>query len=312
MFHNPNQSINRGCLWLNESRPTRFYAQMRLVRTFEHMLLDLFTRNELAGTTHTYIGQEANAVGIINALDRERDMLWSNHRCHGHFLAYCGEVTGLMAEILGRSTGVCGGRGGSQHLHWRNFSSSGIQAGFVPAAVGAAYTEKHTGAIGCVFMGDGTMGEGLVYESLNMASLWSVPVLFVIEDNGIAQTTPSALGLAGSITERARPFGIRCEVHEGTDADDIFEVATELVGYVRQEGKPAWLHLKTVRLGPHSKGDDTRSKAELAPLRARDPLLLYTPRVECAPEIDLECARIVAEALETARKAPVACGSLKT
>jgi acetoin:2,6-dichlorophenolindophenol oxidoreductase subunit alpha len=311
VFHQPNQNINRGLLWLHEGRRIRFYAQMRLVRTFEQTLLDLFTRNELAGTTHTCIGQEANAVGIVNALDRERDMVWSNHRCHGHFLAYCGEVTGLMAEILGRATGVCGGRGGSQHLHWRNFSSSGVQAGFVPAAVGAAHAERCTGAIGCVFMGDGTMGEGLVYESLNMASLWSAPVLFVVEDNGIAQTTPAPLGLAGSITDRARPFGIRCEVYESTDADEIFEIATELVNYVRQESKPAWLHLKTVRLGPHSKGDDTRSEGELAALRARDPLLLYAPRVERAAEIDRECACIVQEALETAQKAPIACASWK-
>jgi TPP-dependent pyruvate/acetoin dehydrogenase alpha subunit len=117
--------------------------------------------------------------------------------------------------------------------------------------------------------------------------------------------------LAGSITKRAQPFGIRCAAYEGTDADGIFEIATDLVRYVRHEGKPAWLHLRTIRLGPDSKGDDTRCEAEIAPLRARDPLIVYGPRVERAVEIDRECARLVEGAVATARKAPSACASSK-
>lgn len=105
----------------------RLYQQMMLIRLVEERLLDLFSQGLLFGTTHTSIGQEANAVGVVNALDRDRDIIWSNHRCHGHFIAYSGEVEGLFAEIMGRVTGICGGRGGSQHLCFRNFHSNGIQ-----------------------------------------------------------------------------------------------------------------------------------------------------------------------------------------
>ncbi len=302
------QIINYANLGENMSRKEAMYFQMKLIRTFEETLLNLFTRNELAGTTHTCLGQEADAVGVVGCLDREKDMVWSNHRCHGHFLAYCGQLDGLMAEIMGRETGVCGGRGGSQHLHWRNFSSSGIQGGFVPAAVGAAYAEKDNKAISCVFMGDGTMGEGVVYEALNLASLWSAPVLFVVEDNAIAQTTPRALGVAGSIIDRAKPFGIRTAHCEGADADEVAAVAGELVAYVRDEGRPAWLHIRTWRMGPHSKGDDTRSQAELDDAAAHDPVALYRGRIQGADRLDGLCYSLVESALQAARMAPVACG----
>lgn len=295
-------------LLLDHSHANRFYFQMRLIRTVEETLLDLFTRNELFGTTHTCIGQEANAVGVINALDRERDMIWSNHRCHGHFLAYCGHVNGLLAEILGKVTGVCGGRGGSQHLHWRNFASSGVQGGFVPAAVGSAYAERDNGAVSVVFMGDGTLGEGVVYECLNLASLWSAPVLFVVEDNGIAQTTPKRLAVAGSINKRAEAFGVRAVSCDTTDADEIHAIASELIDYVRSKSRPAWFHINTVRLGPHSKGDDTRSIEEIKAARVRDPIKLYRTRVPDAEHLDELSSDLVAAALALARSAGVACG----
>lgn len=306
------QAIVYENLRLNAPQADRFYFQMRLIRTLEETLLDLFTKNELFGTTHTCIGQEADAVGVINALDRDRDMVWSNHRCHGHFLAYCGHADGLMAEIMGRTSGVCGGRGGSQHLHWRNFASSGIQGGFVPAAVGAAYAERDNRAVGVVFMGDGTMGEGTVYESLNLASIWSAPVLFVVEDNAIAQTTPKRLTVSGSIEQRAKGFGIKTAAIASTDADAIHKQAVDLVDYVRQEQKPAWLHIETVRIGPHSKGDDTRPDDEIAAARARDPVAMYRPRVANADAVDAQCRRIVEDALQKARGAPIACASSKS
>jgi TPP-dependent pyruvate/acetoin dehydrogenase alpha subunit len=303
-----DQPIIYDNLLLNHSQTNRFYFQMRLIRTVEETLLDLFTRNELFGTTHTCLGQEANAVGVINALDRDRDMIWSTHRCHGHFLAYCGHVNGLIAEIMGRITGVCGGRGGSQHLHWRNFASSGVQGGFVPAALGSAYAERDSGAIGVVFMGDGTMGEGIVYECLNLASLWSIPVLFVVEDNGIAQTTPKHLAVAGSIAKRAEAFGVHTVSCDTTDADKIHTIATDLIKYVRNESRPAWLHIHTVRLGPHSKGDDTRSNGEIEAAQARDPLKLYIPRASDVHHLDELSRDLVATALSLAKNADVACG----
>jgi len=285
----------------------RFYFQMHLIRTVEETLLDLFTKGELYGTTHTCIGQEADAVGVLNAVDRERDMIFSNHRGHGHFLAYCGHTEGLLAEIMGRRSGVCGGRGGSQHLHWKNFCSTGVQGGFVPLAVGAAYAERKSGAIAVSFLGDGTLGEGTVYEGLNLASLWAAPVLFVVEDNGIAQTTPRTLAMSGSIAARGEAFGIASRSLDTTDVAEIHATATELCEVVRRERRPAWLHLKTVRLGPHSKGDDTRGAEEMDALALRDPLLVQRPRVRHPEALESLSRDIVERALAGARSAATAC-----
>jgi TPP-dependent pyruvate/acetoin dehydrogenase alpha subunit len=283
---------------------------MCFIRQFELRLLDMFGKGLLAGTTHTCIGQEANAVAIMTAIDREIDTIWSNHRCHGHFLAYCGDAFRLFAEILGRDAGVCGGRGGSQHLAHGNFFSSGIQGGLVPLAVGTAYADRGTGAITTVFLGDGTMGEGTVYEGLNLAALWQSPVLFVVEDNGIAQTTPRRLGVAGSIAARAEPFGIRSRSINSTDLGDLMPVAREAVDYVRAEQRPYWLHIETVRLQAHSKSDDTRSESELSGLRERDCLNLIRQRVGIpqAEALDDVVRTYLDQCLEAAMASAEACG----
>jgi TPP-dependent pyruvate/acetoin dehydrogenase alpha subunit len=299
--------IDADVLQLQSPLATRLYWQMLVIRELEGRLLELFQQNQIFGTTHTSIGQEANAVGVINALDRDRDTIWSNHRCHGHFIAYCGQLVGLLAEILGREGGVCGGRGGSQHLCFGSFYSSGVQGGLVPLALGTALADRQNGAISVVFLGDGTMGEGVVYEGMNIASLWSLPVLFVVEDNGIAQTTPAALAVSGSIADRAKPFGIRSFSAEETNALAIYELASEAIEYVRSEKRPVWLHLKTVRLGPHSKGDDTRPETELQELRRRDPLIVFQPHVINHIKLREDARAIVDDALERARKMRVAC-----
>lgn len=252
----------------------RFYAQMALIRRTEETFFDLYARGLMAGTVHTSIGQEATAVGVINALDRTRDVVFSSHRAHGHFLAYCDDVDGLVAELLGRRSGVGGGVGGTQHLHARNLYTNGVQGGIVPNAVGAALGEKlkQSGAIVAVFLGDGTMGQGVVYESLNLSALWSLPVLFVLEDNQYAQTTHKRLGHAGSLATRPGAFQV---AHTEVDAEDVFTVyaaAQAAAQRVRTTNQPFFLALNTYRLAPHSKGDDTRSEDELAVYRARDPL----------------------------------------
>ena len=295
-------------LGLSLPLPARFYQQMMLIRLVEERLLELFSQGLLFGTTHTSIGQEANAVGVLNALDRDCDIVWSNHRCHGHFIAYSGEVEGLIAEIMGRVTGVCSGRGGSQHLCFRNFHSNGIQGGITPVAVGSAIARKDDGAIAVAFLGDGTMGEGAVYESLNLASILSAPVLFVIEDNEIAQTTPKQLTVSGSIVARAEPFGVRSFAYDGNDPIEIHELAAEAVSYVREAGRPAWLYLRTERIGPHSKGDDTRPAERLAMARARDPIPPLRDRVPGADDIDAFCRSIIDEAVRSATAAPLTRG----
>ena len=181
-------------------RRTRLYEQILTIREFETLLLDKFSTGIFPGTTHTSLGQEANAVGVLSNA-AENDVVVSNHRCHGHFLAYGGDPQALFAELMGKPSGICGGVGGSQHLHWRNFYSNGIQGGTVAMATGMALAEKRaeSGAIVFDFLGDGTLGEGIVYECLNMASLWSLPILYVLENNHIAQTTSEKTAIAGKI-----------------------------------------------------------------------------------------------------------------
>ncbi len=233
--------------------------KMAEIRYLEQTLLDMFSSGRLFGTTHTCIGQEACACALYSHLDPAKDLIFSHHRCHGHFLAFGGSPEDLLAEVLGKQTGVCAGRGGSQHLCNGAFFSQGVQGQSFPIAVGAAYWKKQRREPGIVVahLGDGTLGQGIVYESLNMASLLSVPLLVVMENNGMAQSTETIHTTAGSIIERFAAFGI------GTDrrkADDPFELEShlkEVVDFVRT-GRPFVQVLDTFRLMAHSKGDDDR------------------------------------------------------
>jgi acetoin:2,6-dichlorophenolindophenol oxidoreductase subunit alpha len=250
------------------------YALLAGIRLFEQSLLDLFATGVLAGTTHTCIGQETVAVGVLSAIDRDRDVVFSNHRGHGHFLAYCGEVERLYLEIMGQPGGVCAGRGGSQHLYFRNFYSNGVQGGIVPVAAGMALAEKQkrSGAVVVVFLGDGTLGEGVVYEAFNIAALWRLPILFVIEDNGYAQSTPSTLQIAGDIAARPYAFGIPVVDCSGDSVARVLAPIAGAIDAIRETVAPRCVVCRTYRLAPHSKGDDHRSSEELALAWSRDPL----------------------------------------
>jgi TPP-dependent pyruvate/acetoin dehydrogenase alpha subunit len=276
------------------------------IRRFEETVLEEFRRGIFAGTTHTCLGQEANAVGVVGQLGAD-DVIVSSHRCHGHFLAYGGSPLALFQELMGKPGGVCAGRGGSQHLHWRNFYSNGIQGGIAPLATGMALAEKisGSGALVVVFLGDGTFGEGVVYEALNFAALWQAPVFFVVENNHIAQTTPTRLTLSGTLPARFAAFNIPCLELDTPDVMTISAAARDELAAVRSGGGPRALVLDTARLGPHSKGDDTRTEEELALLRSRrDPLTLQAarlaPRVRARieSEITAEIALALQKALE--------------
>jgi TPP-dependent pyruvate/acetoin dehydrogenase alpha subunit len=272
--------------------PVDLYRLLFRIRRFEETVLENFPKGLFFGTTHTYIGQEADAVGVLAHL-QPQDFVFSNHRCHGHFLAYGGSPYALFAELMGRSTGVCGGRGGSQHLQWQNFYSNGVQGGIVPISVGMALAEKVKGsnAVGFVFIGDGTLGEGVVYEALNMASLWQVPLLIVLENNHIAQTTPTKLALAGSIAARFESFGIPTQELDSSDVLEILPLAKISVDKVRLEQSPRTLILHTCRFVPHSKGDDTRDPVEMAFLRqTRDPVRLLSAHLEHTQVAQIETA----------------------
>ena len=266
------------------------------IRSFELLLLDQFAQGRVAGTTHTCIGQEIAAVAVTAALDRARDCVFSNHRGHGHFLAYCGETFALLAEIFGRPDGVCGGRGGSQHLHRRNFYSNGVLGGTVGNAVGIALAEKQraTGAVTCAWLGDGTFGEGLVYEAMNIAALWKLPIVFVIEANGIAQTTPTEAQLAGSLLARCAAFDIPVAEVSGADFAETLAAAARAVDATRAEQRPHAVISRAVRLGPHSKGDDTRDPAMLQAAWAHDPLAALRRQAGVAADaIDQEIADLM-------------------
>ncbi len=257
------------------------FQKMLTIRSFETLLLEKFSTGIFTGTTHTSLGQEANAVGVLSHI-QENDVVVSNHRCHGHFLAYGGDPRALYAELMGKPDGVCGGVGGSQHLHWRNFYSSGVQGGTVAMAAGMAMAEKRKGdkAIVIDFMGDGTLGEGIVYESLNMISLWRLPILIVLENNHIAQTTPAELAIAGSISQRFEAFGIPAARIDSSDILEISPLAEDLIGRVRDKCTPQALIIDTARLGTHSKGDDTRPQEIVEKLwRERDPLAIQSARL---------------------------------
>ena len=283
------------------------YKTMLLIRRFEERLLDEFSTGKLVGTTHVYIGQEADAVGIFS-VSNPQDVVFSNHRCHGHFLAYGGEAYRLAAELMGKSTGLVGGRGGSQHIQWRNFYSNGIQGGIVPVATGMALAEmaRQTGQIVLVFIGDGTLGQGVLYESLNLAALWNLPILLVLENNRYAQTTPVEKGVAGSMAGRFSAFGIPVWERETTDVLEVNSVADEAVRHVRSGAGPAALILHTYRFSAHSKGDDPRLPEELARIRTFDPLVLHGQRLTDADrqQAESEVAAVINDAFVRADSDP--------
>lgn len=290
-------------LWL-------LYRSMFQIRYVEESFLRLYDRGLLFGTVHTCIGQEVCAVAVTQALNVDRDVVWSSHRGHGHYLAFTGDLKGLVSEVLGKASGACGGIGGSQHLHRGNFYSNGILGGTVPCAVGCAYAEKAkgNGSVVAVFFGDGALGEGIVYESFNIASLWKLPVLFVLEDNGYAQSTPKKYEHAGDITTRGESFGIQTTRLRADDVLAVRSAARFIVGEIRRAPEPHLLALETNRLAPHSKGDDTRDPTEIAALRKRDPLGIHREQLracdrerldrlerEVANEIDACVARATEE-----------------
>ena len=265
-----NKAVN-----ISQDTINNMYSKMVMIRNLEETLLELFSKGELFGTTHTSIGQEANAVASMAHI-KKGDVVFSNHRCHGHYIAYGGPVSQLIAEVMGRVTGVVGGRGGSQHICYNDFYTNGIQGGIVGNATGAALANKLKGTdnIAVVFLGDGTLGEGLVYESMNFASLWDIPILFILENNRYAQTTPTELGVSGLMVDRPRSFGIEADQIESNDAIELYNLFQERFDYVRNKRKPFFQIIDTYRTVPHSKGDDFREREEIEGWKKKDPLLI--------------------------------------
>lgn len=275
-----------------------------LSRRVEESLLQLFIENKLFGIVHTCIGQEFSGA-VISEFLNSGDAIFSNHRCHGHFLSVTNDPAGLIAEVMGKETGVCKGRGGSQHICKDNFFSNGVQGGIVPVAAGMAFARKLKGNdhIAVVFIGDGTLGQGVLYETLNLASKWNLPLLIVLENNGYAQSTKQSEVLSGDICLRAEAFGIKTETGSTWEWQKLYHTAHDLINFVRTKSKPGFIQIDTYRLNAHSTGDEIRDKSEVEHYGKRDPLnLLFQENKDEINEILREVNKTVEDAVSFAEE----------
>jgi acetoin:2,6-dichlorophenolindophenol oxidoreductase subunit alpha len=256
----------------------RLYADMRLIREVEQRLSILFGDGEIPGFIHLSIGQEAVAVGVAGAL-RTDDTLASNHRGHGHAIAKGLDLSRFFLEIMGRSEGYCGGRGGSMHVADMSvgmLGANGIVGAGLPIAVGSALAHqlRKTGAIACVFFGDGALAEGVLHESFNMAALWRLPILFACENNGWSEFSPAARQLATEPLKLAETFNIPAEHVDGNDVVAVRAAAHAAIEAVRAGGGPRLVECKTTRVRGHFEGDPQkyRDAGEFYEIGRKDPL----------------------------------------
>lgn len=279
------------------------YKRAAVIRQFEEKLLQLFSEGKLSGTVHTCIGQELCALAVIDGL-KPGDWIFSNHRCHGHYLArFQDDVYGLLAEIMGLPQGICAGRGGSQHVFKERFLSNGVQGGGVPIAAGCALALKKSGEpepVVVAFIGDGTLGQGVVYETLNLASKWKVPLVLVLEKNGYAQSTNTTTTIAGDIRGRFEAFGWKYFESSIWDEKNLFPAAREAVQFARENSTPVALTINCYRLKAHSKGDDNRAPDEINSFLERDPMSVYErAQPGQAAQLRAECEAVLDDALKT-------------
>lgn len=254
----------------------KIFEKVLLIRETEKSLLTLFSEGKIHGTIHTCIGQELIGVCISSFL-KTTDFIISNHRGHGHYISRTGDVESLIAELMGKVSGASCGFGGSQHLYHTNFLSSGIQGGMTPIGAGIALSFKirNQNNIVIVFIGDGTLGEGIVYETLNLCAKWELPVLFVLENNTYAQSTSFFQTFMGTVKSRIEGFDINYFNTNTWDLEDLIVNSENAVDYVRKHIKPAFIEINTYRINPHSKGDDNRDPVEIELYKEKDLLNIF-------------------------------------
>ncbi|WP_076997556.1 thiamine pyrophosphate-dependent dehydrogenase E1 component subunit alpha [Variovorax sp. KK3] len=296
------------------------YRKMRTIREFEERLHVDFSRGDIPGFVHLYAGEEAAGVGILHHLN-DGDRIASTHRGHGHCIAKGVDVVAMMKEIYGRTGGSCNGKGGSMHiadLSKGMMGANGILGAGAPLICGAALAAKFRGKgeVGITFTGDGASNQGTFLESLNLAAVWNLPVIFVIENNGYAESTSRDYGTAvDSYVDRAAGFGIPGVTVDGTDFFAVHEAAGELIRRAREGGGPSLLECKMVRFYGHFEGDAQtyRGTGELDDIRAnRDCLKLFSAKVTQAgavaqaelDAIDEEVAALIERAVQEAKAAP--------
>ncbi len=302
------------------------YRKMLMIRYHELTVKELFASGRVPGFVHLYVGEEAVAVGVMSNL-KEDDYITSTHRGHGHCIAKGLDVKRMLAEILGKKTGVCKGKGGSMHIF--DFSkgmlgANGIVGGGAPHAVGAALASKLKGLdrVAVAFIGDGAMNQGVVLESLNLAAVWKLPVVFVVEDNMYAMSTRSLspgklqprFSATKSYVDRALGFGVPAVEVDGMDVLAVYEASREAINRARRGEGPSLLHCKTYRFFGHFEGDQLvyRDKEEEEMWKKRDPIALFKDKLismkiatlEELDKIDLEAKQEIDEALKFAEQSP--------
>ncbi len=240
----------------------RCYEQMLKIRRFDEKVNELYMQAKMPGLAHLYIGQEAVAVGVCEALRRD-DYITSTHRGHGHCLAKGAAVDRMFAELLGKEPGYCRGKGGSMHIadpESGNLGANAIVGGSAGIATGAAYSAKMRGSgqVAVCFFGEGALGQGLLYEEMNMASLWKLPVIYVCENNLYNEYTHFSETLAGASLARAQAIGLPAVSVDGQDVQVVYAAVQELVGRARRGEGPAFLECKTYRYYGHHVGDINR------------------------------------------------------
>lgn len=298
------------------------YRAMSLIRAIEEQLADDFHRGDLPGPVHLCVGQEAVAVGVCAHLS-DADWIASTHRGHGHFIAKGGEPRSLVAEVYGRETGICRGRGGSMHV--ADFGrgiigANGIVGGGIGLAAGAALAAQldGNGAVSVAFFGDGGANQGVLSEALNIAALWKLPLVLVCENNGFSEFSPTATVTAGSIADRALPYGVAAEAFDGNDLLTVWRAAANALDRARRGDGPTLLEARTYRLRGHVEAEvsflksEYREASEVEEWRARDPVRRFAEHLRdsgaaSAQELDhavAEAAATARDAVEFARSSP--------
>lgn len=296
------------------------YRKMRTIRDFEERVHKEFATGQIPGFVHLYAGEEASAVGVCQQLNGV-DYIGSTHRGHGHSIAKGCDVTGMMKEIYGRAGGLCKGKGGSMHIADISvgmLGANGIVGGGPPLACGAALSAKlrKTGGVAVAFFGDGGFNQGTTLESMNFASVYQLPVFFVLEDNGYAESTASSWSIGGhNPVRRAEGFGIPGERVDGHDFFAVYRAAREAVDKMRAGRGPQFIHIEFTRYYGHFEGDAMtyRPAGEVAEERKYlDPLKFFRARVTSAglldnaalDGIDTDVAALINSAVVQAKAAP--------
>jgi pyruvate dehydrogenase E1 component alpha subunit len=298
---------------LSEERARTFLREMLLIRRFEEKVEERFRAGDLPGFLHVAIGQEAVAVGVCQALE-DGDVFASTHRAHGHTLARGTHPNAVMAELYGKLEGCCHGYGGSMHLYdveRGNLGANAVVGGGLPAITGAALAFKlrREPRVGVAFFGDGATNIGTFHESLNLAQLWQVPAVFVLEDNHWAESTPEIQhSPIRDLSKRAEAFGMKVMKVDGQDVEEVHRVAGRALKYARDGKGPVFLHIETERLVGHYIGDPQvyRDKEELRRLQeTRDPITLFREKHgisdEEFEETDQEVQELVEASVEFAK-----------